>query len=405
MRYGALLAAGVVVLLVLVLVAWSRGEAGTTTLHAAGTAPPTLPLAAPAPSPAVAWRTRDVAAIGDPQYGGTVVVHGTHTVRGRSARTGRTTWSYTRSDRTVCTAAQLEGVTIAVYELAGNCDEVTGLDSGTGDRLWTRTLDMDGKPVNGVPAFSTVTGGADPSLLVTTPLVIYALDPISGQDRWSYYHYGCRIERAVPGTSGTLISQNCSKPRCTKVLKYCGRGPQLLLRSWAAEDNDKKKNPDKITWDRMGDTDVPVSADGVISSLDTLSGVLRQHAEESGEITTRTPLSAAAGQAVTAVPAAEVELVWVDGRVYAVAPGQRGPLWHVPATAPPTVASAEPAGPASLGAARITVPLAGGAGVVDGDSGRVTTSISLTGLPAGARVHPLGSGLLATAPTGTVAYR
>ena len=84
--------------------------------------------------------------------------HGRHVLgahrRGRNARTGATTWSYTRTDRTVCTAAQLDGTTIAIYAVHGNCDEVTALDSGTGRRTWTRTLDKDGMPLNGRPTYA-----------------------------------------------------------------------------------------------------------------------------------------------------------------------------------------------------------------------------------------------------------
>ena len=89
------------------------------------------------------------------------------------ARTGKQTWSYYRSDRTVCTAAQIGGVAVAVYRLAGNCDELTGLDADTGARVWTRTLDSNGQPVDGLPAFQA--DAADQALLITTPSTVYSV--------------------------------------------------------------------------------------------------------------------------------------------------------------------------------------------------------------------------------------
>src|SRR5690349_19860172 len=146
--YAAAVVVAALVLLVIVKIAYSVGEISSATLHTAAQPPPSIALAPPAAVLTEAWRSSDASAIGTPIVGGTVVTHDAHSVRGRDARTGKITWSYTRTDRTVCTAVQNASITVAVYELHGNCDELTGLDSGTGHRQWTRTLDKDSNQID-----------------------------------------------------------------------------------------------------------------------------------------------------------------------------------------------------------------------------------------------------------------
>ncbi|MBN9619611.1 MAG: hypothetical protein J0H43_07750, partial [Actinobacteria bacterium] len=156
--YATVLATLAAVVVTTVSIVWSRGEIAHTSLRTARTPAPATPLVLPSAHQTLAWRSGDHAAMGNPFWRGTVVTFGRHAVRGRVARTGAITWSYTRTDRTVCTAAQTQGATVVVYRDSGNCDELTALDSGTGARRWTRTLDEDGMPVNGTPRV-TVTPG------------------------------------------------------------------------------------------------------------------------------------------------------------------------------------------------------------------------------------------------------
>ena len=101
-----------------VAVAYRHGEISHASLHTVASAPPSVAAGHAAVQRDPAWRSTDRAAIGTPYCGGTVVTFDRHTVRGRDARTGAPNWSYTRTDRTVCTAMQDDGMTIAVYRLA-----------------------------------------------------------------------------------------------------------------------------------------------------------------------------------------------------------------------------------------------------------------------------------------------
>ena len=364
--------------------------------------------ATPAAAATVAWRTSDRAAYGDPSYAGTVVVYGRHTVRGVDARTGKQTWSYTRSDRTVCAAVQTQGHTVASFELNGNCDEVTGLDSRTGHRTWTRTLDENGQPLSGHPRYQAM----GDIVMITSRSVIYAIvvDGVyPGYDKWVYSRFGCTIENAVLGSAGALISQTCTDPRCTGI-KFCGRGPQLLLRSSDPAD-DKSKNPsnfDHVFWNLIGNTDVPVSADGALSALNTSARTLQLFASANGRSVGSVQLSPAPASAasVSAAAVGDDELVSVGGVAAALDAEPGRPLWSRAVTAPLTAVPVRDATDLTTGNARITVPTSTGAAVLDATTGRVTAQVALTPAPAaGSSVYPLGSGQLAVGASGTVAYR
>src|SRR5690242_1047874 len=87
--YFSIVAAIAVVLGVVVSVAWSRGEVANTTLRTVATAPAALPLTQAVASPRKAWSDPGRAALGQPQWRGTVVAYGTHDAYGIDARTGK----------------------------------------------------------------------------------------------------------------------------------------------------------------------------------------------------------------------------------------------------------------------------------------------------------------------------
>lgn len=400
--YVAVVGVVVLALLVVVLVAWSRGEAAHVTLHTT-TAPPTLAAQSPGRTVTEAWHSTDQVALGTPQYGGTVITYSAHTVGGRDARTGKPTWSYTRSDRTVCTAAQLNGTTIAVFELHGNCDELTALDSGTGQRRWTRTLDMDGMPIDGHPDFQTTPY----TLMVTQSDVIYAIDPSSGYDRWDYYRPGCTIEHAQLGNSGVLISQDCTPDVQCGQLKYCGPGQQLMLRDPNAGNGDSDSpNADQIKWIQLGNADLPVSADTVVSTLSpdrrSVSVLDPNSGKTLREVSLGTPVSA--GVTIRALPTTTAELLWLGDRLRLLPADPTVGSWTATVPNPPSVATPGIEDPPQLSAARICF-VAGDGRVTELDplAGRVLHTVALAA-PAGSQVWPLGAGYLVAGTSGVAAY-
>ena len=370
-------------------------------------APLALKVQAASVQPQQAWHTSDQIAIGTPRSRGTIVTYSAHTVRGRDARTGAQTWYYTRSNRTVCTAIQTNGTTIAIYENHGNCDEVTALSSNTGDRRWTRTLDKDGMPVNGHPAYQV----SDATVLISTSSVIYAIDPVTGYDRWEYQRFGCAIEHVVQGTAGVLISQDCHHVDCptgADAGKFCGNGRQLLMRDGSAGRDDKDdSNPDRLRWDRIGDTDIPVSADQLVAALNTTTHALDTNESTTGAPRGTVPLNPAPAVLDNPVVSTTVdtEVIWIGGVTYAVNATSRQLTWAVATPSPPTVESGTEGVTASMDTARITAPGAPGIRIIDGNTGHTAQQFALPVPAQNSTVYSLGTGFLVSSAAGTVAYK
>jgi outer membrane protein assembly factor BamB len=404
--YFAVIAAVILAVGAIVSVVWLGGEAAHTSLTTVASAPPSVALQTPPAAVREVWQSPDRTAVGTPYWGGTVVTYSTDSVRGRDASTGAITWSYTRTDRTVCQAIQNQGVTVAIFEHNGNCDQVTALDSGTGERRWTRTLDkaeQDSQPVNGHPSIS-VTQFA---IMVTTPTVIYALDPAGGLDRWVYHPKNCTIQAAVIGTGGALISQSCTHPVCDG-LKFCGTGRQLLLRDASAgHDDDKKDNPDQIKWNLIGKTAVPASADKLISAVDPTAGQLEVFDAAKGRTISHLDLPGGinSNEPIAAVPTDRAGLIWIAGRTYAVGVDGLAFLWTAPTTVAPTVTptSNVQGGTPELGASTIAAGDPAGIVVLDRTTGQPSATFPV-GVPTSSRVYPFGTGFVVAGPS-TAVYR
>ena len=399
--YAVIVGAVVVALVVVSAVAWNRGEISHATLHTFRPPPPSLQLGAPSPNPSPAWHTADRLAIGVPQYGGTVITYSAHTVGGRDARTGRRTWSYTRTDRTLCTAAQTTGTTIAVFRLHGNCDELAAFDSDTGRRRWARTLDKDQRPLDGAATYQV-----QPSaFMVTARSVIYAINPVDGWGGWTYSRFGCRINSAVLGTAGALISQTCTRAvRCSGV-KFCARGPQLLLRDGTQDIANNGDNRDQIKWLLRGDPETPVAADTVLASLQPDGRTLSVLAAKDGTVQRQVDLGASGPARLDAVGLLNGELLWRAGTAIAIDTSNSDkPAWTSASSGPPTAISSGGGAPTTLASSRITAVADGALVTLGGADGRVRQRFPLAA-PAGATAYPLGTGFLVGAPSGVTAYK
>jgi hypothetical protein len=391
----------------LVGVAWENGEVANTTLHTVPRAPLPLEVQSASLHQKQAWRTSDRIAIGTPRSRGTVVTYSAHTVSGRDARTGKQTWYYSRSDRTVCAAIQTNTTTIAVYDNNGNCDEVTALSSNTGDRRWTRTLDKDGLPVDGRPTYQV----SDSTVLISTSAVIYAIDPVTGYDRFEYHRTGCSIEHVAQGNGGVLISQDCHHVDCPtgpSAHRFCGDGPQLLMRDGLAGRDDKDlSNPDRLRWDHLGDTDIPVSADDLVAALNTTTRSLDTLESTTGAATGSLTLSPAPATLTNpvAINTLSTEVIWIGGVTYAFNSTSRQLTWATRTPGPPTVESDTEGVVASIDTARITAPGAPGIRILDGNTGHDAQQFALPVPAQNTTTYSLGAGFLVSSAAGTVAYR
>lgn len=391
--YFAVVAAVAAVAIAVTLVVWFTGEITQVHLHTATAAPPSVPLGTPPAAPVAKWQSRDATAIGAPFSGGTVVTYSAHTVSGREALTGRAYWTYTRTDRTVCQVAQIQGRAIAIFENGGACDEVTTLDTGTGQREWTRTLDENGLTVTGRPVFIA---GSD-TLYVWTPDFVYSIDPSSGYDRWTFpAGDGCALTSVVPGSAGVLMSERCAADS------------QLLLRDRTAGIDDKQQSDDKknqVQWRLRHIDAVPVMADSVVAALDPSTRQLVTYDPAKGRVGRRISLQPApsATAPISQAAANDGELIWIAGTGYGL-DGSGTQRWSTPLTALPTVTAPDGSAVVSdLGSALVLVPNSDGVAALDGSTGKITTQYRLPAPASGSQVFPVGSGLLVAGPS-TVYY-
>jgi len=374
-RWYFLVVGGIVaVAVVVVAVVMATSEISHVRLHTATSAAPQVRPAQLNPTPRIAWQSSDATAIGEPFYQGTIVTYSNHAAVGRNALTGAIRWSYTRTDRVVCTVTQQQGRALAIFAKDGNCDEVTTLDTATGKRLAVRTL-VD----NGHPAFTALPD----TLVITTPEAVHAIDPDSGYDRWLYQQPdGCRTAGVALGAGGALIGQRCSD------------GGHLLLRDRYASSDDKNT---QVKW-RLSDVDaIPLAAESMALALDPSTGDLVSYDLARGSVKSRTPLSPRpdSGAPISQQATTTAELIQIGGTTYTVTPTGADLLWTASTRGLPTVSPGEEGvQPPPLAGATVLAPSASGVVSLDGRTGSVQRTFSVPAPSTGSRVFPLGTGFL-----------
>jgi hypothetical protein len=384
-RWYFLIVGGIVaVAVVVVAIVMATGEISHVQLRPATSAAPQIRSAQLNPTPKMAWQSSDATAIGEPFYQGTVVTYSTHAAVGRNALTGAIRWSYTRTDRVVCTVTQQQGNVLAIFEKDGNCDEVTTLDTATGKRLGVRTL-VD----NAHPVFTALPD----TLVIATPEAVHAIDPDSGYDRWLYQQPdGCRTTGVALGAGGALIGQQCAD------------GGHLLLRDRYASADDKNT---QVKWRLAGVDSIPLAAENMALALDPSTGGLVSYDLARGSVKSRTPLSPrpVSSASVSQLATTTAELIQIGETTYTVTPTGAAVLWTASTRGLPTVnPGGEQVQPPPLVGATVLAVSASGVVRLDGSTGSVQHTFSVPAASSGSRVFPLGSGFL-VAGSGTQVYQ
>jgi outer membrane protein assembly factor BamB len=374
-RWYFLIVGGIVAIAVVVVaVVMATSEISHVQLRTATSAAPQVQQAELNPTPKMAWQSSDATAIGEPFYQGTVVTSSAHAAVGRNALTGAIRWSYTRTDRVVCTVTQQQGKTLAIFAKDGNCDEVTTLDTATGKRLGVRTL-VD----NGHPAYTALPD----TLVITTPDAVHAIDPASGYDRWLYQQPdGCRTTGAALGAGGALIGQQCAD------------GGHLLLRDRYASSDDKNT---QVKWRLSGVNSLPLAAEDMALALDPSTGDLVSYDLARGSVKSRSPMSPrpVPGAAVAQLATTTAELIQIGETTYAVTPTGAKVLWTASTRGLPTVNPGEDeVQPPPLVGATVLAGSASGVVSLDGSTGSVKRTFSVPAPSNGGRVFPVGTGFL-----------
>jgi hypothetical protein len=397
--YAAVLAVLAAIAITIFVVEYARGEISHTSLHPIANPPPSVALESPAAQLTKAWSSTDETAIGTPYFDGTIVTHDRHTVRGRDALTGRPTWSYTRTDRSVCAAIQNDGVTIAVYALHGNCDELTAVDTATGHRKWTRTLDKDGAVFDGPATYSI----QPDNVMFVSRTSIYALadENDGGLDWWTFYHPGCTINSAILGAAGALISQTCQHEHCAGQ-RFCGDGKQILLRQAEAGTTDSKTNPDQIVWNKRDSDLQPALAGQHVAARDPATGKLVLLQQKDGTVQGQLALAGGGSPSSSFTSTLDADLYWTDGRTYALKTTAAAFAWQAATSYLPTAVNDTGGTNTSLANARLTAPSSSGIIELDGSTGSTAHSFSVTAPPAASSVYPFGTGFVVAGRRTTV---
>jgi PQQ-like domain len=369
--YFAAVVALVVVAVVVAEVVLGHGEIARAHLHSAKSAAAAPPTGGPSATVSPAWESSDASALGQPGWAGTVVTYSAHTVTGRNYRTGAGVWSYTRTDFTICAVIQEQGQTVAFFDHSGNCDEVSAFDTGTGARIWYRTLDANGLPINGHPSYQFNQYTA----LVTTPTEVEALSLSAprGIDRWDFAQpSGCTTTGVALGADGVLIAQ------------HCGDGYHLLLRD-AYAGNDDKKPDSPVKW-RLNDVRaVPVSADALITAFDSRDGSLVSYRAKDGGVLTTTSLTPKPDlrSPISAISTTTELLVSAGTSCYAIGASAASQIWSLPL-----------AGPLALGSSVLVAAMPGAVGVLNGAAGTIAQAVEVAAAKPGRPAYPVGSGFL-----------
>ena len=380
--YLGVVAALVAGVLVLVSVVMSTSEIAHAHLHTTAAPPSAIPPSAPAPAQTVAWTTPDTPALGQPVWSGTVVTYSAHTVTGRDGSTGAATWTYTRTDATICQVAQIQGKTMAFYSRNADCDEIDAFDTRTGARAWSRTLFSNGLRIVGHPSYQV----SQLTVLLVTDSLVQAIDPSTGYDRWHFAQpAGCHTDGAALGTTGVLIGQRC------------GDGDWVLLRDGYAGDDATTSTK----WRVHGPRAEPVAVSDLIGALDVSTGSLLTYDPAkgtAGPVVRLTPRPTSA-DGLTTVPTTGANLIFIDGICYSVGSASAAQLWSQPLTGPPTLADSTLVG-----------PTAEGVRALDPATGAAVGNYHVPGLRPGGTVYPLGSGFVlgpgqGAAATGTQVTR
>lgn len=372
LRYGAGMSVFLVALLVFVFSVWRTSEIRNVHSHPTTKVAKELASGALPSSLRSLWHTSDRMASGQPVYLDVVATYSTHTVVGRDANTGVVRWSYTRTDRSICSVVGDGDRVMAIYRHDGNCDELSALEADTGRRAWTRTQFDNGTPtVQPISQF----------VLQVTPGALDLIQPAGGATYWYYPQVNdCKTISGVVGSTGVVWASRC------------GSSSTLTMRVGSG---DKSKNN---AWSVPLDGRTPLAADAQILVLSADHRSIEVLSSNNGTVSSTIPLPSAVAPATVpfATPSisGSVELITVAGQIVAVAnDGATSVLWQ-----------RATAGRAADTSAGLLFPSAGQVSIVNSRTGTSERTVTVPGLAADATVAVRGLGLVSSNGAGTTAW-
>lgn len=262
------------------------------------------------------WNQNGVGPVGNPVVADTVVTADEHGVTGRDPETGKSRWTYRRSNAELCRWAVQDTTVVTIFANGHRCSDLAAFDAATGRRLWYLNADL-GDPVTLVPGpvvFLAYTGSQINAFYVN-----------GGNQAWTFHKKGCTITDAASGDLGAFAITKCADTPDTAVSLDAYNG--------------------KERWRRVvpGTDPAIVSATGVVAFIshqedaDTVS-FFSDDGSVTGQVRppgTRTgsPIASAAAQVGPRV------VTYVGGEVLVLDPVRAKVSWWAPAAGPALVAA------------------------------------------------------------------
>lgn len=395
-RYAAVMAALAVALGGFVFRVVQTSEVRAVSIQTSSVSPSPVPAGVLAAAPNLVWASGNQVVQGQALFDDVLATSATRSVAGLDVRTGAVRWRYSRSDRLLCSASSDGSVVMAIYAHDGLCDEISALDSGSGRRLWTRTL--IGTANRAELALSAIPG----FLLIAMPDSVELLSPTSGLDYWFYPQpAGCVTGTADLGSG--IAAEIVRKGADGKTVHADVQGQVVVTARCAGRETlsllagslppAAKSNPLVWTTSRQGQS--PLAVDGAINVLVADGRSVHALNPAGGAVAAHIALPAVVQpaprpQSFTALGGSVVIARTGNGEL-----GLRGTrwLWTVPGQLTP------PTGQARLIAVRKSV-----VGVFDAATGRVRTGRRIAGIDPSASVFQVGTRIIAAAGT-TAAYQ
>lgn len=363
---AALLAVTVVVIAAVIW--WTSDERATISQPAA------TPIQTPGTAKSVPATLSELWSAASPATNAPVIVGGTlatgdgRRVDGHDGATGQSRWSYTR-DTDLCAVSWVYHSVLAIYRDDRGCGQVSALDAATGHRDGARSSYTDPAVTVSSNGTAALSAGHTKLEMWRSDLVrtlVYGETDARVKPSARGLHSGCTLESAAAGSSAASVLEACTGQADLRL---------VLLRPGKDDDEPQQRlvsepgvRPGK------GARVLAVSENNTAVYLPTPHPRV-DVVDDTGTTVSSTLLAAAPSTNAptpSCVSRAGNQVTWWTGDALLVF--DAGSLMHRYTIA---AGDAAPLGPAAMMAGRLLVPITGGIGVYEPQTGRNDTIIEV----------------------------
>jgi hypothetical protein len=374
-------AAIAVVVAVAAVLIWWTSDARATISRPAVVPPPNPTPARTVPSSLrQLWTATNTATSRPVVVGATVVTADKRMVDGRDPDTGESRWSYAR-DSDLCAVSWVYRYAVAVYRDDRGCGQVSAIDGATGRRGPARTSYADQHVTLTSDGTTVLSAG-------NTRLELWRSDMVR---MLSYGEIDARLKPSAHGVhTGCALTSAAASSAAVSVLEACPKAADLrltLLRPAKEEDE-----PEQRFVPESGIA--PGSGARVLTVSDTNTAVYLPSPQPRVDVVDETGVTVAS--TLLAKPPSPSSAVSRPGNLVTWWTGDAVMVFDaanlVYRYTIPAAGQAVPLGPATMMAGRLLVPVTGGIGVYDPNTGTNERYLPVSRPPGTSAVIPAVSG-------------